>query len=83
MGKGWGEELGEEVLAQVGEPRHVAQVSLLSSRCADLLVCFVPAIVASIGAQGEHRIDVAGSPVHPGSLEASLHHRFVAAFHDA
>jgi len=60
-----------------------AQMSLCSPRGAQVLLRFVPAIIAGSGAQGQHRIDVGGCPMHSGPFEAGLHHDFVATFHDA
>ena len=77
--EGSGELVTRSLEGQVLSP----QMSLFSSRGAELLLRFVPAIIAGSGAQGEHGIDVGGCPMHPGSLEARLHHHFVAAFHDA
>ena len=59
------------------------QMALLVPRGTQLLLRFVPAIIADSRTQGQHGVDVAGGPMHAGPFEASLHHHFVATFHDA
>jgi hypothetical protein len=50
---------------------------------AQVLGGFLPALIALGGAQGQHRIDVVGSPMHASPFEPRLHHHFVSTFYDA
>lgn len=43
--------------------------------------CLIPALIANSGAQGKHGIDVLRGSMHLSSLETSLHHHLIGAFH--
>src|SRR5688500_4440773 len=60
-------------------PHGAALAGLVAESAADRRPGFGPAAGAGDGAQGQQRVDVRGSPVHPAALQAGFDHQLVGA----
>ena len=63
--------------------RPPLELALLLAQAFLLLPGLRPATIEQCQTQGEHGIDVLGSPMHAWPFQTSLHHELVTAFHAA
>ena len=63
--------------------RLTLELLLLLAQALLLLPELRPATIEQRQAQGKHRIDMLGSPMHAWPFQTRLHHEFVTAFHAA